>query len=215
MGSPPSVRPPDENRFGGPGTPHGSESGTRIGSINPPNVFHGSGNTECMVIRSGEFVEDRLVADDSERSASQLLAIDTIYRQRGDVVVGSSGVVRRQRSELARRTRSHFQKHAREDANTLLKEAGVGEYSSEEFYRLTDKETYYVEFAEDIDVPPGSVGLIAPRENLLRAGVQLQSRHVWPSDDAAEAVISLEDRFALVSAGAVIAELVVVEPEST
>jgi len=166
-----------------------------------------------MVIRSGNFIEERLRLSDTGRTYSRNLSIDTIYRQRGDAVVGSGGVVRRQRSELSKRTRHHYKQRAREDADALLREAGVDVDDEEEFYRLEDDETYYVEFAEEIDVPPDHVGLTFPRENLLRSGVKLHSSYMGPAEDTGEALLSLEDRFVLISAGAEIAEVVVLEAE--
>lgn len=165
-----------------------------------------------MVIRSGKFVEERLEIDAARREYSTNLSIDTIYRQRGDAVVGSAGVVRRERSELSRRTRRHYQQRGRDDAEALLREAGVEARSEEEFFRLNDEETYYVEFAEELDVPEGHVGLVFPRENLLRAGVRMHTSYVGPGQDECEALVTLEDRFVLVSAGAEVAELVVVRP---
>lgn len=166
-----------------------------------------------MVIRSSRFVEERLDLDEAGRTYSKNLSIDTIYRQRGDAVVGSVGVVRRERSELTTHTRNHYQQRAHEDADDLLREAGVGRDSDEQFYRLNDEDTFYVEFEEEIDVPEGHVGLIFPRENLLRAGVLMHTTYMGPGEASAEALLMLEDRFVLISAGAEIAEMVVIEPE--
>jgi len=166
-----------------------------------------------MVFRSGSFVEERLDIEGVGREYSKNLSIDTISRQRGDAVVGSDGVVRRERSELSRRTRHHYKQRAKEDADKLLREAGVDVDADEQFYRLNDDESYYVEFAEEVDVPDGHVGLVFPRENLLGAGVRLHSTYVGPGQDECEALLTIEERFVLVSAGAEIAELVVIEPE--
>lgn len=166
-----------------------------------------------MVIRPSKFVEERLALDEAGRTYSKNLSIDAIYRQRGDAVVGSAGVVRRERSELSTHTRNHYQQRAHEDADALLSEAGVGRNSEEQFYRLNDEDTFYVEFAEDIDVPEDHVGLIFPRENLLRAGVLMHTTYMGPGEETAEALLMLEDRFVLVSEGAEIAEMIVVEPE--
>lgn len=163
-----------------------------------------------MVIRAGNFVKERLDGA-AERSYTRGLSIQSIARQRGDAVVGAQGVVRSRRTELPTHTRYDFDQHAQQDADTLLGEAGLEPDSDTEFYRLDDGDVYVVEFAEDPAIPVGSIGYVTPQANVLECGVLMHATAVGPDDDAARAVLSLEDRFVLVEEDAEIAELVVLE----
>lgn len=163
-----------------------------------------------MVIRAGNYVEEHFDGA-GERAYTQSLSIQNIARQRGDSVVGERGIVRSRRTELPTHTRYDFDQHAQQDADTLLGEAGLSPDSDTEFYRLDDEDLYFVQFVEDVDVPEGSIGYVTPQRNLLRSGVIMHATAVGPDEDEAEAVLSLEDRFALVQKDAEIAELVVLQ----
>jgi deoxycytidine triphosphate deaminase len=71
---------------------------------------------------------------------------------------------------------------------------------------------YYVEFAEEVDVPEGHVGLVSPQETLLWAGVMMQASLIGPEEDTAEALITVEENSVLLQASSSVAELVVLEP---
>ncbi|PSQ15868.1 hypothetical protein BRD00_12700 [Halobacteriales archaeon QS_8_69_26] len=163
-----------------------------------------------MVIRSGNYVEERLGVSGG-RSYTRSLSIREIGRQTGDAVVGARGVVRSRRSDVPTHTRYDFNQHAQQDADTLLGEAGLEPDSEQEFYRLDDEDVYFVRFNEDVEIPEGTVGYVTPRENLLRCGVQMHATAVLPGDDDPEALLTLKDQFVLVEENALIAELTVVE----
>lgn len=164
-----------------------------------------------MVIRASDYVEERMLGPAAMgRANSRPLSAGTIYRQDGHAVVGSGGLLRQERAELPTHTRSHYDKLGLADTSTLLSEAGVGDASDREFYRLTDEHTYYVEFDGDLSIPEGHVGLVRPQENLLRAGVLSDAAPVGPEEDTAEALVHVKANDVLVDEAASIAELVVV-----
>lgn len=162
-----------------------------------------------MVFRSGNFAQERVPHAATE--AVRTLTIESLYRQRGDAVVGDEGLLRRERGEVEPYSRREFEQRAQEDAVELLGRLGLDRTSSERFYRIDDEDSYFVEFAEPIDVPAGHVGLVRPRDTLRRAGVIIETAFVGPEDETVEALALLEDAFVLVAENAAVAELVVVE----
>lgn len=166
-----------------------------------------------MVVRMNEYVEQRLSGPgEMGRTSSRELSIDGVYRQGGHAVVGSTGLLRQERTELPAREKRYFEKRGQSDADTLLEEAGVESTSRQEFYRLSEGDMYYVEFAEEVDVPEGHVGLVSPQETLLWAGVMMQASLIGPEEDTAEALITVEENSVLLQASSSVAELVVLEP---
>lgn len=169
-----------------------------------------------MVIRTTDYVEERMPGPAAAgREYSRELSPAAVYRQDGYAVVGSSGLLRQERAELRTHTRAHYEKRGRADANALLGEAGVSTDDDREFYRLTEEHAYYVEFEQELSVPDGHVGLVVSQENLLRAGVMTHADPVGPNETTAEALLHVEASHVLVDHEASIAEMVVVEVEST
>lgn len=164
-----------------------------------------------MVNRTGNFVQSRVPASDTLKSRS--LSIESVYRQRGDVVVGDEGLFHRERSEVEPRSRREFEQRAREDAVDVLGRLGMGPSSTERFYRITDEATYFVEFSESQVVPDGHVGVVRPRETLRRSGALLQTAFVDPGQETIEAAVSVDDQFVLLAEDTTVAELVVVRTE--
>jgi deoxycytidine triphosphate deaminase len=166
-----------------------------------------------MVVRMNEYVKKRLAGPgEMGRTESVELSIDAVYRQGGHAVVGSEGVLHQDRTELPAHPKEHFEKRGESDANTLLSEAGVGRADDREFYRLSSDEIYYVEFEEEVDVPEGKVGLIAPQETLLWAGVMLHASLMGSEESVAEALIGVEEDSVLLQSSSSIAELVTLHP---
>jgi len=68
-----------------------------------------------------------------------------------------------------------------------------------------------VEFDEAVSVPTGHVGLVVPRENVLRAGVMTHAAPIGPEEDTAEALLHVKANNVLLDHEATVAELVVAE----
>ena len=167
-----------------------------------------------MVERTSAYVEERLSGPPANEGMGEVeLSIESIYRQRGQAVVGRGGILRKDRSELDARRKRYFEKQGYSDANSVLETAGVDQYSDREFYYLSDDETYYVEFAQTVDVPGGCVGMITPSESLLAAGVTLHASMVDPGDEVASALLSVEEKTVLLQASSSIARLVILAPD--
>lgn len=166
-----------------------------------------------MVIRMNEYVKERVSGPESlGRTFSRELSIDTVYRQGGHAVVGSEGLLHQERSELPTHGRNYYEKRGHSDANTLLEEVGVPADSDREFYRLSEDEIYYVVFQDEIDIPDGKFGLIAPQETLLRAGIMMHTSLIGSDEDTAEALIAVEENSVLLQDSSTVAELVVLDP---
>lgn len=164
-----------------------------------------------MVNRTGNFVQSRIPASDTLKSRS--LSIETVYRQRGDAVVGDEGLFHRERSVVEPRSRREFDQRAKEDAVDVLGRLGMGPSSTERFYRIDDEAIYFVEFNESQIVPEGHVGIIRPRQTLRRSGALLEASFVDPGQETIEAAVAVEDQFVLLAEDATVAELVVVTTE--
>jgi deoxycytidine triphosphate deaminase len=166
-----------------------------------------------MVVRMNEYVKRRLTGPgEMGRTESIELSIESVYRQGGHAVVGSEGVLHQERTELPAHPKAHYDKRGESDAATLLSEAGVERTSDREFYRLSSDEIYYVKFEEEIDVPEGNVGFVAPQETLLWAGIMLHASPMGSEEDVAEALIGVEEDSVLLQASSSIAEMLILDP---
>lgn len=161
-----------------------------------------------MVRRSGNYIQDSFPGTVSDRAGA--LSVGRVFSQPGETVVGESGVLRPERSELEPLRRRELDQRGYEDADGLLKRAGLGPRSPERFYRLEEGTTYVVEFAESPTVPDGGVGILEPSENLRSANVIMTASFVGPDHGPIEASLKVDDQFALVAEDAAIAELIVV-----
>lgn len=162
-----------------------------------------------MVNRTGNFVQSRVPASDTLKSRS--LSIGTVYRQRGDVVVGDEGLFHRERSAVEPRSRREFEQRAKEDAVDVLGRLGMGPSSLERFYRIGDEDTYFVEFSESVTVPEDHVGIVRSRETLRRSGALMETAFVDPGQETVEVAVYVDDQFVLLAEDATVAEVVVVE----
>lgn len=165
-----------------------------------------------MVRRSGTYVEDSFDGAGSGRAFP--LSIGTIYNQQGEAVVGEAGVVRPERSEIQPRRRREHQQRGHEDADNLLKRAGLDPRSTERFYRLDDQGTYVVVFQEAPAIPEEGMGLVRPADNLRNAGIVMNASFIEADDSVIEATLLVVDKFTLLAEDATIAELAVVPSAS-
>lgn len=161
-----------------------------------------------MVNRTGNFVQSRVPASETLKSRS--LSIETVYRQRGDVVVGDEGLFHRERSVVEPRSRREFEQRAKEDAVDVLGRLGMGPSSTERFYRIGDEACYFVEFGESVTVPEEHVGIVRSRETLRCSGALMEAAFVDPGQETIEAGLYVDDQFVLLAEDATLAELVVV-----
>ena len=68
-----------------------------------------------------------------------------------------------------------------------------------------------MEFDEAVSVPTDHVGLVVPRENVLRASVMTHAVPIGPEEGTAEALLHVKTDNVLVDHEATVAELVVAE----
>lgn len=162
-----------------------------------------------MVQRSGNWVQDHVPASKTLRS--QALSIAAVHKQSGSAVVGDEGLLRRERTAVDPYSRREYEQRAQEDAVDILGKLGMERTSSERFYRIGDEDSYFVEFEQSVVVPEGHVGIVQPRDSLLRSGVLLETAFVEPGQEDVEAQLFIEDRFVLLAEDATVAELVVVK----
>ena len=162
-----------------------------------------------MVQRSGTFVQDRVPA--SETLQSQALSIATVHKQTGNAVVGDEGLLRRERTEVDPYSRREYEQRAQSDAVDVLGRLGMDRSSTQQFYRIGDEDSFFIEFEESVIVPEGYVGIVRPRDTLRRAGVLMESAFVDPGQEDVEAHVFVEDRFVLLAEDATVAEMVVVK----
>lgn len=160
-----------------------------------------------MVRRSATFVQESFPSRES--LSNRELSVERIHRQRGPAVVGEQGLMRPERTEMEPVTRRQLDQQGRGDSSSVLGSLGVDLRSDRRFYRLEAEGTYVVEFAENVVVPPDSVGFVSPGEHLCKAGVLLETSLVEPGETSIGATVSVVEGFALLAAGATIAEFVV------
>lgn len=165
-----------------------------------------------MVLRTDNYVTERMPGPAAAgREHGLALAPEAVYRQDGYAVVGDDGTLRQERVPLDTYRRDYYEKRGRADTSTLPGEAGVEQGSDRAFYRLTEEHGYYVEFDEAASVPTDHVGLVVPRENVLRAGVMTHAAPIGPEEDTAEALLHVKANNVLLDHEATVAELVVAE----
>lgn len=177
-----------------------------------PTMLNGRArNSEAMVNRTGNFVQDRIPA--SEKLRSRSLSVAAVERQRGDAVVGDEGLLHRERSSVTPRSRREFEQRAKEDAVEVLRRLGIEPSSSQRFYRVDDEGSYFVQFEESVTVPEGHVGLVRPRDGLRRSGALVETTFLSPGTSRVEVGLFVDDQVILLAEDATLAEVVVVTTE--
>lgn len=168
-----------------------------------------------MVVEKGEFVKREVlknaVPDDAVHQYGVELTVGTIYRHSDGTVLTDDDYYREELTEVPTHTRYDYKQRGRDEADGLLREYGIGPRNKEdEFYWLDDDKTYIIEFAQDIDIPDNHIGLLLPRDDLLRVGATLFSGLVEPHEDNDEYLLYVDNDLVLKD-GARIGDLIVFE----
>lgn len=169
-----------------------------------------------MVVRAGEFIKRHTsIEGDAVDYASVHLSLDSVHRVTGPAVLTNEDSQLSEQTEVPTHNRYSFEQRSSYDAVEALREYGLGPRSSEEFYYLEEDEIYIIEYAEDVDIPEGHIGLVLPDKSLLQSGATLFTE-VWEPNDETPLDGSLRtDCDLLLESDARVGSLVLLETDTT
>lgn len=123
-----------------------------------------------MAIRAEDFLKKHLDVEEDITNMTVPLTLESISHVSGPAVLANEDALIGERTEIPAHTRRRFEKRGASDAVDALREFGLKPDDPEEFFQLDGDTLYGIEYAEDLSIPRGHVGIVFPDSQLVEAG---------------------------------------------